>query len=216
MYTMLDIKKLSEEKACDLCYLIGAFMGDGCIYIRNNNYQFSITSSDIDFCQICSKICEKLFNKSGNIKTINNKRNEYSYSQLVCCSKNICHLIKDLTCNKTTVPKIVQNDTLTKRGFIQGVMDADGWISKVSASDGYIRYRIGFKNTAYWTKQINDIIKSLEVRVGIVNKSESHRYYKKNKDSFVFSINTEDYCKKIGFRIARKQKLVEDFLKQCD
>ena len=98
------------------------------------------------------------------------------------------------------------------KSFIRGIMDTDGWICKVNASDGYIRYRVGFKNTAWWTKEIHAILIKLNVKIGKLIKRKNKRYGKATKDSFCITINTKDYINKIGFRLKRKQGIVKDAL----
>jgi hypothetical protein len=194
------------NKNNNLSYLIGAYLGDGCTYNSKGSYQFSITSEDKDLCDICNNICLSLFSKSGRIKKVNN------YYQLVICSKKIVEILIDLTKNKTIIPKIIYKDKENMTGFIQGVMDTDGWICKVNPSDGYIRYRVGFKNTAIWTKDVYNILKQLNIKIGKLIKVKNKRYEKITQDTFNIAINTKDYCDKIGFRLERKQKLTKEAL----
>jgi len=190
----------------DLSYLIGAYLGDGCTYSSKGSYQFSITSEDKDLCDICNNICLSLFSKSGRIRKVNN------YCQLVICSKKIVEFLIDLTKNKTIIPEVVYKNKENMISFIQGIMDTDGWICKVNPSDGYIRYRVGFKNTAVWTKDVYDILKQLDIKIGKLIKVKNRRYEKITQDTFNIAINTKDYCDKIGFRLERKQKLTKEAL----
>jgi len=204
-----DINSMSLEDS--LSYLIGAYLGDGCTYIGKNSYQFSITSEDKDLCAICNDICLSLFSKVGNIKEV--KKNDIiSYYQLVICSKKIVLFLKDITNNKTTIPEIIYKNNKTMISFIQGIMDTDGWICKINPSDGYTRYRVGFKNVSCWTKQIHNILTTLDIKIGKLRKIKNTRYGKPTQDTFNISINTKDYCNKIGFRLKRKQELTKEAL----
>ena len=187
----------------DFAYLIGSLLGDGCLYVGKNSYQFSITSEDYDFCEKCYNIVNNLFNKKGRIKAVE-KNGQISYYQLVICSKQIVYFLKEITEDKKKIPKFINKNKDFKKSFCQGLMDSDGWISKVNASDGYIRYRVGFKNISYWTNEFKDILKSLGVRTGKMRKQSNIRSL---KSAFTFTINTFDYCEKIGFRIDRKKSL---------
>ena len=190
----------------DLSYLFGAYLGDGCAYIGKSSYQFSITSEDKDLCEICNNICLSLFSKSGRIKKVNN------YYQLIICSKKIVEFLVNSTKNKTTIPEDVYDSKENMISFIQGIMDTDGWICRVNPSDGYVRYRTGFKNIALWSKNIYDILELLDVKVGKLRKIKNKRYNQPTKDTFNITINTKDYCSKIGFRLKRKQEIVEEAL----
>ena len=120
--------------------------------------------------------------------------------------------LKELTNHRQDIPKEIFTEHNFKIAFIQGIMDADGWITKVNASDGYIRYRVAFNNTSLWTSTVREMIRELGVKTGRLRKLPNYRKGIRNKDSFQFSINAKDYCKKIGFRISRKNQLVQECL----
>jgi len=199
---------LENVYTSDFAYLIGSLLGDGCLYIGKNSYQFSITSEDYDFCEKCQNIVKEMFNKKSNIKTVK-KGNRVSYYQLVVCSKKIVYFLKKITKDKTVIPDFIYKNDIFKKSFVQGIMDSDGWISKVNASDGYIRYRVGFKNISPWTVEFKNILTSLSVKNGRMKKVSNSRSLKK---AFCFTINTFDYCNKIGFRINRKKRISKEYL----
>ncbi len=203
------VSLLREENLSDFSYLIGALMGDGCLYVGRNSYQFSITSEDYDFCERCRDIVSQVFDKKSSIKIVN-KNGKLSYYQLVVCSKEIVKFLIEITLNKTTIPDFVKKDKNLMINFVQGLMDADGWISKVSASDGYTRYRVGFKNISKWAIDFKKMFDIIDVRTGKMLEVSNSR--SRNK-AFCFSINTFDYCREIGFRINRKNKIAEEYLK---
>jgi len=192
----------------DFSYLIGSLLGDGCLYVGKNTYQFSITSEDYDFCEECQRITNHIFNKRGRIKTIE-KGGKISYHQLVVCSKGIVYFLKEITNNKNKIPDFVYINKKFTKSFIQGLMDSDGWISKVNPSDGYIRYRVGFKNISDWSCEFRNMFDCLNVRTGKMRKVSNIRSI---KEAFSFTINTFDYCDKINFRIKRKKKLSKEYL----
>jgi len=192
----------------DFSYLIGSLLGDGCLYVGKNSYQFSITSEDYDFCEKCQIIVNNLFCKKGRIKTVL-RGNKISYYQLVICSKDIVYFLKEITKDKTIIPYFIYKNDNFKKSFVQGIMDSDGWITKVNASDGYIRYRVGFKNISNWTNKFKDILEALDIKTGKMRKVSNIRSPKK---AFSFTINTFDYCDKIDFRINRKRKISKEYL----
>ncbi len=88
-------------------------------------------------------------------------------------------------------------------------MDSDGWITKVDASDGYIRYRVGFKNISGWTRDFKNILDKLRVNTGELRTVSNNRSSKK---AYTFTINSLDYCSKVGFSIDRKNKIAKSFM----
>lgn len=212
MFTLQEhnnYQHLKQSDVTDLSYLIGAFLGDGCAYVGKNSYQFSITSSDLDFCETCQNICKQFFNKGGRIKTVYRKNGTVSYYQLIICSKQIVMYFREQTQCKAIIPSFVNNNKETRIACIQGLMDSDGWISKVNASDGYIRYRVGFKNICNWAKDLRIMIQNCNVKTGVLRQCSNTR---STKLAFCFSINTKDYCRQIGFRCNRKQQLALESL----
>ncbi len=206
MISNIDVFKNVYTK--DFAYLIGSLLGDGCLYVGKDTYQFSITSEDFDFCEKCQIIMSDLFKKGGKIKAIE-KEGKISYYQLVICSKKIVFFLKDLTESKTKIPSFIYKNNSFRKSFTQGIMDSDGWISEVNASDGFKRYRVGFKNISIWADAFKNILDELKVRTGEMRKVSNSRSSKK---AFTFTINTLDYCKKVGFRINRKKKKQEEFI----
>lgn len=207
------------RKKYQLAYLIGAFLGDGCAYVNISNknhpiYQFSITSSDYDLIINCLAIIKCIFNKGGIIKKIHNRETKkFSYYQLIVCSKKICYFFNKITNNRIKIPNIRKNDKESIKYLAAGLMDSDGWISKINASDGYVRYRIGFKNTANFIYNFINLLNSLDIKVHSISKRKnfSRRTGKRIKDSVCFSIGVKSYYENMFFLIKRKQNLLEEY-----
>ena len=199
----------------NFAYLVGAYLGDGHVYYskqkRGSSHQFSIVSEDRDFCRICSDIVKEKFSKGGTITKIDN------YYKLVVCSKALCTDILALTCGnddyymataeekKEILPDWEDIDCFKE--FIKGLMDSDGWIRE-AVNGRYLKYEIGFKNTAPWTEQIYEIMQDrLKLSCGKLYKTTIDRC----KPSLSWTINPQDYHKNLGFRIKRKSELLEKY-----
>ena len=205
------IYDLDSNKQRELSYLIGSFLGDGCVYSNGNSYQFSITSEDRDICERCQQICEDIFGITGHIKDIN-RNGRYSYSQLVICSRPLVSLFREICPDRGIIPDLCFLSQENRLSFCQGIMDTDGWISKVKASDGYLRFRVAFKNTANWVPLVKSIMNDLGVSTGNVRRIESNRNGRSCKPAFEISINSQQYCKLIGFRCCKKNNLAKECL----
>jgi len=199
-----------------LAYLIGAYLGDGHCYVskdpNRSNYQFILATEDYDFCEICSKICLNYFKNGGNIKPIYRK-NKLSYYKLVICNGNLVQYLIEKTDTKKVLPNF--KDWELNRSLIQGLMDADGWISRCPVQNNkYFKYSIGFKNTALWTPQFYNLMKNY-VDVSDLNyNNQVYRYKKRTKPYYNFRITVKDYIENIGFRIKRKKDLCHLYLKE--
>ncbi len=199
----------------DFAYLIGAYLGDGHIQYSKSedrtSHQFIITSEDRDFCSQCSLIAERADGKSGTIKKVQN------YYKLVVCSKSLCNIILEHTCNrsdyyeadhiskKSRLPELPHFDV--QQAFLIGLMDADGWIRE-TINGKYMKYEVGFKNTASWSPDVFKMMKKMEIKCGNLNYIKNGRY----KNTYSWTINPKDYAKILGFRIKRKARLLEKYI----
>ncbi len=207
-------------------YLLGAYWGDGHIYYakhkRGSSYQFSIVSEDKDFCQICSNIIYDRHNKRGTIKLIDN------YYKLVVCSKDLCSSILSHTCSipdyysadryqkKSRLPNFP--DIEHKKYFVRGLMDSDGWISK-RKNGKYTKYEVGFKNSSVLSPSIHELMLELGLscsklvfREGVASYRNG-KQYDKCRAQWSWTITPRNYIMTVGFSIARKKKLCQQFLK---
>jgi len=192
----------------ETAYLIGAYLGDGHIYYqktsRGTSHQFSITSEDRDFCLICSNIVENQYGKKGRISKVDN------YYKLVVCDKEVCNAVLKLTCSnpnyyeatkyekKSHIPKLQPSE---EKEFIIGLMDADGWVRE-TVNGKYMKYEVGFKNTASWTKQIYQIIRETGTKCSKIYSVAN---------ALSWTITPKDYIKHFGFRIKRKTQLLQRY-----
>lgn len=211
VYTGLD-KKMNK----DFAYLIGAYLGDGHIqYSRtgsSTSHQFSITSEDRDFCKRCSKITKEINDKPGCITKVQN------YYKLVVCSKPLCNMILEHTCSKSDY---YEADHISKKShlpelstfdiqqeFLIGLMDADGWIRE-TINGKYMKYEVGFKNTACWSPNIYEMMEKLGIKCSKLNYQKNGKYC---KNTYSWTINPRDYAKALGFHIERKNILLKKYI----
>ena len=204
----------------ELAYLTGSYFGDGHVDYKNYAYQFILVSEDLDFLVYNSKICEEQFGKSGKITPVKN------YFKLVVCSKVICNFLLSQCCTETfkkankfekkgKLPTLETDEEKTK--FIQGLMDADGWISK-RPNGKYTKYEIGFKNTSTLSPSIYEMMLNLGLsctKISHRNGDFSIRNGKHCQASPFWSwyITPHNYISKVGFHINRKKELSKQFLK---
>lgn len=194
----------------DICYLLGAYLGDGhCYYVRSS-YQFTLTTEDRDFCEECSKICLEEFGNGGTISQVQN------HFKLVVCSKELCDFILSAMCSnsdfysasakekKSILPPFATINS--KMHFLSGLMDSDGWIRE-AANGKYLKYEIGFKNTSQLSPSIYEMMQSIGMKCGkIVNKLVD------GTPTWLWTITPSDFVKHCRFRIQRKNKLLNDYV----
>jgi len=181
--------KYPKTKRHKLAYLIGAFLGDGCCYINTKSkkrtlYQFFITSSDYDLVKICRDISIDLFGKEGSISEQKN------YYYLRICSKKICLLLRRITNGRIKIPFIKPDDKETIKYLCAGLVDSDGYICKVNASDGYIRYRMGYHAASIFISDLMNLLNVVGVKTGKLGKRKK---FKTENQRYAFSVNVESF-----------------------
>ena len=197
-----------------MAYLLGCYLGDGCSYTRisdhGSSYQFSITSEDIDLCNSCQDIVWSLFQKKSRVKPVIAESGN-THFQLIVCSKLITTHFAAWTNKRLLIPKDVYESKDLLVSFSRGLMDTDGWICKTNPSDGYSRYRVGFKNTLPWVQEFRDILKSLDVKVGVLYPAKVKKH---EKPAMAFTVNTNSYCSIVNFGIERKRVLAAEYFQR--
>lgn len=211
MYQLIAIKNAPKTRREQLAYLIGAFLGDGSVYYGKNSYQFTITSNDYDLVSNCQIICGNLFNKSGTIKKVFNKKTKlFSYFQLRICSKKICNALMHVTSNRTTIPSIKSKGDVLY--LIAGLVDSDGYIGIVNTSC-YLRYRTTYKATSAFIPALIKLLNEAGVQTGelaVIPATST------DLEAYSFSINTGDYSRNCFSLIKRKQAVLDAYVESRD
>ncbi len=114
----------------------------------------------------------------------------------------------NLVNKRKNIPKEILNSNIeSKKQFIKGVMDSEGWISIHRRNDlkrGY-GYSMGFGVKDNFVYGLNKLFKDVGIKVNKVlfNKTTEIKYFHINMWSY--------YDNKIGFSIKRKQDRLNDF-----
>lgn len=140
-----------------LCYILGAFITDGCI-TKNGKYSWtcSLISQDLDWMElvrdfICPDLTIKNYNNGGNVLWITNKNIAEWFM------KNNCIPRKSMIVKTPDIPIKNMPD------FLRGCWDGDGCISSYTKRNGSITYssylcsasHIFLKETASFLKKNN-------------------------------------------------------------
>lgn len=204
-------------------YLLGVYFGDGHIDYAPCTYQLTVTSEDIDLLENTNSILNKHFFKTGTISPVKN------YFKLVLCSKAVCNYLLDIFCTnpdycaadkfekKGKLPKLP--DVESKKQFVMGLMDSDGWISR-RKNGKYIKYEVGFKNTSVLSMGIRSIMGEIGLDCNETLITPAHNVMRKNgkishhRQNWSWSITPFNYINTLGFGISRKIDLSMLFLKE--
>lgn len=195
----------------DMAYHFGVMLGDG--YIGKNHKgqptYFMLKSIDEDFLEFWRNCIERIYGKAYSIYT----QKPEGPNRNVCyvCRvyggervKEFLHLTKD----KSEIPNFIfDGDDDSKKSFIQGLMDSEGYITLSLSPIKDQHIGLYFANTSRWTKDFWHIVKKLGIEV-----SDLHLRKMKDgrKDVYNFKLNILDYVNAgLSFNILRKRRRFE-------
>ena len=115
----------------------------------------------------------------------------------------------ELTCKKTSIPDEIKNGIEeVKKGFIQGVMDSEGWITARLCTFGPSRIQMTVGVTDPWLIDLHRMFEDIGVETGKIHIrkfSDNPKYLKPRKNLLYFDINIPEYVQAgLDFNIKRK------------
>ena len=209
---MRDTNGQSAGKDIILSFLVGVYLGDGCVYHQEgtNNYIFRLSSIDEDFVKTVQKCFFYLIGKSGNIQqaTIkttfsnpNKKRTIYTYTVY---SKRIFSVFTRLTKGKTKIPRMIKRTPAITRAFIAGLMDSEGYIAHYKNKWAF---ESGFCGSNEWVKEIKEILLSIGCFSGIITTTLPGGKKNLKKNHYSFHINVKSFIDSGCFFTIRRKWL---------
>lgn len=196
----------------DFIYLLGVYFGDGSITKRGpHSYQFAFETIDSDFMDKVLSCIKSLINKEPTVGTRERgaNRNPTFYFST---SNELFEYMYNITNNKKNIPDFILNgDIGTKKEFLIGCLDSDGWVSRHHHKNGLKQFSIGYCKGANYINDIYKLLNDVGLQTGLpkAKQATSGNLY------YTIRINMQSWIK-IGmvFNIARKNARVEEYKKK--
>ena len=203
-----------------LAYLIGVYLGDGCVMMQPKfrNYSFWLSAIDKDFLENTAVCLEEYFNKK--VKIFLNKtgcgwkeRGTNPIWTTVVYGKEKCQMLKDLTKDKTIIPEMIYKaDDDLKKWFIAGVMDSEGYVGKHHRKDGSYQYLMGIASADIWFEDFLDMMANFGVKIGKPRKEKREKPW--HKQVISHKIKTISFLTSgCFFTLNRKNKRLSEYIK---
>ncbi|MEK9207968.1 MAG: LAGLIDADG family homing endonuclease [Patescibacteria group bacterium] len=195
----------SAGKINSIAYLFGVYLGDGNVS-RGDNYDvdFRLNTIDYDFAQAVQDALFNVIGRIGKIYTYPVKKSTKpnNYIRLGC--KDFCDYLEAETLKKEKLPDFIwKASKKTRKEFIAGLMDSEGYICKDKRSNFF---EIGFKTTSEWTKDVNRLLQLLGCETSLKECKPYKSWYKK---CYRIRIKPQSFIKSnLYFKIQRKQDRV--------
>lgn len=200
-----EIRK-SAGKIKALSYLIGVYLGDGCImyYPKKKYYRFRLNTIDKDFAEATIEAINVLTGRQYKISCHPVKKsNNLNYAVSALCD---FYWIKYLCENKNKIPDFIwDSNKECKLELIAGIMDSEGYCSNGTKG----RKSLGLKATDKW---IMDFYK-LMINIGVITGKQGLELLPSGKTSIRYHFNIKSfYDCGCYFKIYRKQKRINEWL----
>lgn len=202
----------------DLSYHYGVYMGDG----FTQNYKpgssvvyIGLKVIDRDFVEHYIQVMQRLTGMQYKMqfeKAQGPRRNPRFTCRVG--NRELVEKTRSETALKTIIPASVMTGTSEmKKGFIQGVMDSEAWITCSLNPIGTSNIQLTVGVTDDWIKQLHKLFSEVGVtttKIGTRKHAHDPKYLKPRKDFHSFSIHILEYVAAgLGFNIKRKQDRLE-------
>ena len=204
------MSKIGQSAGKSYAYLLGVYLGDGCVSEQRTSLVFKLGAIDRDFVEKTSEILKELTGKNANICQLTEKRSINQPYSTSCYDKDLCNHLRESTKNKTVIPDYVNGWPLeNKIAFIEGLMDSEGFVAENRRWEpARSRYFMGYKSCDAWVPDFIRILESVGVKIGKVRQEKPRKEGYKVPTGFNIKIQSwiDSGCR---FNIKRKQDRVD-------
>ncbi|MBM4401856.1 MAG: hypothetical protein FJ044_01265 [Candidatus Cloacimonetes bacterium] len=217
--------KFDSTLTNELAYLIGVYLGDGCIcFAKNNNNYFSLNAIDKEFVERTRNCLEKVLGKKipiflDNWGAIN--RGRAPLWKVVAYGKTFGQWLREISHHKNKIPSLIKEaNREQQKWFIAGIMDSEGYVSVTKRKNGNRRgSRVAMIGICCADKWLDDFVKMLQqhgVKVG--GKREEQRIRPFHRKRYRYGLNIKSWLRSgCFFTIKRKIQKLEEYktLRDC-
>jgi hypothetical protein len=211
--------KIGQSAGKSYAYLLGVFLGDGCVTQQRSTNSgpgeksypvFRLNTIDEDFAEATKLALSEFTDRPISIhKHAVSKSSKPNYS-LRCGDPEIAAHLVEVTDGKLKIPDVVKTwSRQDKLWFIVGLMDSEGFVA-ANRNTTNRRFYMGFKSCDVWVPDFVKIMESVGIMVGKVSQEEPRKPGYKTPTRF--TIKMQSWVDSgARFNIARKQQRVDDW-----
>lgn len=207
---------MGQSAGKTFAYLLGVFLGDGCVTTSGAVAQstgraslvFRLNTIDRDFADATADALLVLTGTRPNIREHPVKNGSNNFAMTHAC-RELCERLVADTQDKQIIPSYVfaWADDL-KRAFIAGLMDSEGFVAVQKAAVTGRCYYMGFKSCDAWVPDFIRILQSVGVQIGKIGIEKPRKPGYKVPQRFTIKMQSwiNSGCR---FTISRKQMRVD-------
>lgn len=197
---------ISQSAGKSFAYLLGVYLGDGCVTVNYGKPVFRLNTIDRDFQESTKSAIEHLSDRPVYTSTHPVKKSSKPNHSLSCFDEVLCKRLQKATEKKSRIPEELLQSDEEKRQFIVGLMDSEGFVCANQRGSLYM----GYAACDSWIPQFIKFVQKFGLRIGKVTTTP-----KRHKPQTRFHIKLGSWLEtKCYFNIKRKQKRIDDFVER--
>jgi len=200
---------IGQSAGKSYAYLLGVYLGDGCVTTHQGYPVFRLNTIDIEFAEATKAALREYTERPISIHTHEVKKSSKPNHSLRCGDPDICRVLSEDTERKAKIPAYVFDWSLeNKLAFVAGLMDSEGFVAANSSNPTNRRFYMGFKSCDIWVPDFVRLLESIGVRIGKVQTEPPRKPGYKAPTRFTIKMQSwiDAGC---YFNIRRKQGRVE-------
>lgn len=201
--------RIGQSAGKSYAYLLGVYLGDGCVTTQGGKLVFKLNTIDEDFALATQTAIREIGLDAAIYKHEVKKSSKPNYA-LWCGCEGFAERLRIVTNNKTVLPIPWDREWSLdeKKAFIVGLMDSEGFVAEKSKHKTGRAYYMGFKSCDVWVLDFIRLLQSVGLKIG---KVQTEKPYKPGyKAPTRFHIKMQSWVDSgMRFNIKRKQDRVD-------
>jgi len=197
---------IGREAGKSYAYLLGVYLGDGCVTRYNDGIAFRVNTIDEDFALAIKAALADVSPVTVRIWKYDVSKSSNPNYAVCCADEELCRILVLDTNNKTQLPLLGSQEEL--KAMIVGLMDSEGFVAEKTENKTGRAYYMGFKSCDVWVPHFISVVQSVGLKIG---KVQTERPYKPHyKAPTRFHIKMQSWVDSgMRFNIKRKQDRVD-------
>lgn len=204
---------IGESAGKSFAYLLGTYLGDGCVSKAQGYLRFTLSVIDMDFAlAVKNAILDIYPERKVGIWTFPVRGSDKPTNALYCGSQELCKDLVRITDGKQKIPTgcLLLAPKEFRLAFISGLMDSEGFVAANKSNPTNRRYYMGYKSCDKWVPDFIKVLESVGVKIGKVSQEKPRKEGYKTPTRFTIKMQSwiDSGCR---FNIKRKQARVDEW-----
>jgi intein-encoded DNA endonuclease-like protein len=200
--------EIGQSAGKSYAYLLGVYLGDGCVTTSDGRLAFRLNTIDQDFAEAVKTALEELTDYSVSLSCHAVKKSSKPNWSLSCRDPALCERLQAHTGSKASLPDVFNWDRPLQKAFVVGLMDSEGYVAEKTEHKTGRAYYMGFKSCDVWVPDFVRLLQSMGVKLGKVSVCPPYREHYKTPTRF--HIKMQSWVDSgMRFNIKRKQDRVD-------